>query len=495
MKRVRKSSGIFRRYFLSSFTIILASFIVLGTALALVVPSVWMKERLNSLEEIARSVTQNTENVLDSNYYGKANKNAVMMICNNLSQISNATEADVFIINENGEVVYCKDAMDPNNKGECFVHDQYQIPSSVLEIISDGEKYKTIGTMDGMLAANNLIVAIPLMLNDEFRGAVVATQGVSNGLWVYVAVIARMFFIATLLALFFTLILSYFVSYRLTKPLREMSAASKQYALGNFSSRIKIKEKKHRRVGNDEINELAMSFNSMAAAIEAQEESRRTFVSNVSHELKTPMTSIGGFIDGILDGTIGEEDEKKYLKIVSDEVKRLSRLVTGMLNMSKIEEGKLQVNRTEFDLSDMLFRTLLSFEQIIESKNIEIKGLENISENKVNADKDMINQVIYNLVDNAVKFTPEGGCIEVSSERENGKAIMKVRNTGDGIAPSEIGKIFDRFYKIDKSRSYDVKGAGMGLFIVKQLIELHGGKITATSTEHEYAEFIFDLPL
>ena len=214
---------------------------------------------------------------------------------------------------------------------------------------------------------------------------------------------------------------------------------------------------------------------------------RRSFIANVSHELKTPMMTIGGFIDGILDGTISEDKEKQYLKVVSDEVKRLSRLVTGMLNMSKIEAGELDLKPQKFDISEILFMTLLSFEQVIENKHIEIKGLDTMQPNPIVADKDMINQVIYNLVDNAVKFTPEAGYIEVTSKADAEKIILKIKNSGRGIAAEEIEKIFERFYKVDKSRSYDVKGAGMGLYIIKTIVELHGGNISARSEYGEYA--------
>ena len=274
-----------------------------------------------------------------------------------------------------------------------------------------------------------------------------------------------------------------------------MSAAAKQYATGDFSKRIAIKHLNLKIFGKDETDDLVQAFNSMAQALATLEISRRSFVANVSHELKTPMTTIGGFIDGILDGTIDKEKEAQYLKIVSDEVKRLSRLVTGMLNMSKLEAGELDIKPAKFDISEMLFRTLLGFEQILDSKHIEIRGLNEFEANPVTADKDMINQVVYNLIDNAVKFTPEGGYIEISSKHDVEKVIVRIRNSGRGIPSEEIDKIFERFYKVDKSRSYDVKGAGMGLYLCKTIVELHGGQIEARSEAGEYAEFIFRLPI
>ena len=206
------------------------------------------------------------------------------------------------------------------------------------------------------------------------------------------------------------------------------------------------------------------------------------------------MTSIGGFIDGILDGTIGKDRQDYYLRLVSDEVKRLSRLVTGMLNMSKIEAGEMQINLKNFDISATIFKTLLNFERKINDKNIEIVGLDTMQSITVNADEDMIQQVVYNLIDNAVKFTPDSGYIFIKDYKDSEKTFVSIRNSGDGIERDELNKVFERFYKVDRSRSYDVKGAGLGLFLVKSIIELHGGEIRVDSKVGEYTEFAFWIP-
>ena len=222
---------------------------------------------------------------------------------------------------------------------------------------------------------------------------------------------------------------------------------------------------------------------------------RKEVIANVSHELKTPMTTIGGFIDGILDGTIDSSKSSYYLRIVSDEVKRLSRLVTGMLNMSKIEAGQLKIQPKEFDISAMTFKTMLGFERIIDEKKIEVRGLDKVGPVNICADEDMINQVVYNLIDNAVKFTDEGGYIEVAIKSDSEKVIFSIKNSGKGISHEDAGQVFERFYKTDKSRSYDVKGAGLGLYIVKTVIDMHGGQITVNSEPGEYTQFVFWLPL
>ena len=493
----RRNSGLFRKYFLVTISIILASFVFIGGALLLLVSKLWMDEKVALLTENTVSVAQNTSNVLESDYLGESGRGSVIVICNTLMQISNAVDADFFITGLNGDVVYCREILQSNMAlytGNCIVHNTYKVPQEIMNAAVKGT-YRSTGNLGGSLSDIHFIVASPVIVDGETAGVVFSTQPVLDGLAPYIFGIFRMFFIAFLFALAISFILVYLVSYKLTKPLREMSAAAKQYATGDFSKRITTQHSKIRIFGKDETDELVQAFNSMAQALATLEMSRRSFVANVSHELKTPMTTIGGFIDGILDGTIDEEKEKQYLKVVSDEVKRLSRLVTGMLNMSKLEAGELEIKPQSFDISEMIFRTTLGFEQMIDKKHIEIRGFDRIESNIVVADKDMINQVVYNLLDNAVKFTPEGGYIEVSSKHDAEKTIVKIRNSGKGIASEEIDNIFERFYKVDKSRSYDVKGAGMGLYLCKMIVEMHGGQIAARSEQGEYAEFIFQLPL
>ncbi|MBO5859054.1 MAG: HAMP domain-containing histidine kinase [Clostridia bacterium] len=488
-------AGLFRKYLLVTISIILASFVFLGGALLLLVSKLWMEEKMELLSENAVNVAQSTSNTLQNDFSDGVNLVSVKLICNTLMQTSSAIDADIFIVNHEGYVVFCKDNLQSNLSlytGNCMVHSNHKISPETLKTALDSVM-GYMGDLDGALEGVNFIVSAPVKAGNKTVGVVYATQPVLDGLAPYVSGIFRMFFWAALLALILAFLIVYLVSYKMTKPLREMSQAAKQYALGDFSKRIPVS--KSLFMDSDEIEELVIAFNSMAQALATLEMSRRSFVSNVSHELKTPMTTIGGFIDGILDGTIDPSKQKQYLRVVSDEIKRLSRLVTGMLNMSKLEAGELDINPVSFDISEMLFKTLLGFEQIIDKKNIEIKGLDSIGNNPVTADKDMINQVVYNLIDNAVKFTPEGGYIEVSSKADAEKIIVKIRNSGKGIPAEEIDKIFERFYKIDKSRSFDVKGAGMGLYLCKTIIELHGGQIIARSNQGEFAEFIFQLPL
>ena len=303
----------------------------------------------------------------------------------------------------------------------------------------------------------------------------------------YVVTIVKIFCSAGIVI--FALIFSFVgvFSYQLTKPLVQMAKAAKAFGNGDFSIRVKAN-------GNDEIGELARAFNTMADSLAASEGMRRSFIANVSHELKTPMTTIAGFIDGILDGTIPRERENYYLNIVTVEVKRLSRLVTSMLALSRIDSGELKMVKRKFNISETVLTTFLTFEQKIEERRIEIRGLEDNPPLYIEGDSDMIHQVVYNLVENATKFTNVGGRIDVDIEDKNSDVWVSITNTGPGIPPEQIGYIFDRFYKTDKSRSVDKNGMGLGLYIVKTIIRLHEGEISAESEEGKYTRFKFRLP-
>lgn len=267
----------------------------------------------------------------------------------------------------------------------------------------------------------------------------------------------------------------------LMTPIKEMTFAAKRFGDGDFSDKLYVPE-------DNEFGFLANSLNEMASSLEAIEENRKSFISNVSHELRTPMTTIGGFVDGILDGTIPKEKHNYYLKIVSEEVDRLARLVTSMLNISKYEAGEMKMTKKEFNLMPLVVKVLLMFEQRIDAKHVDIRGVDR-SKFIVNADSDLMQQVLYNLVENAVKFVDEGGYIEFSFEENEGSSIIRIRNSGDGLKANEISKVFDRFYKADASRGIDKTGVGLGLSIVRSIIKLHDGKILVRSEPNSFVEF------
>jgi signal transduction histidine kinase len=266
----------------------------------------------------------------------------------------------------------------------------------------------------------------------------------------------------------------------------------KRYAKDDFS--VKIPVPIHTK--SDYFIEMIEATNQLAYNIETSEERRKQFISNVSHELRTPMTSICGFVDGILDGTIPEKQQRKYLTIVSQETRRLKNMIQSMLNLTRIESGSLQLPKSKFNITDVVVRTLLLFEDQINSKGVEVEC--DLSEPyEINANKDYIQQVIYNLTENATKFVNENGKITVTIGKcteEAGMLDISIKNSGDGLASDEIPRIFDRFYKTDRSRSKDKTGLGLGLTICRRIVHLHNGRILVKSVEGEYTQFTVRLP-
>ena len=270
------------------------------------------------------------------------------------------------------------------------------------------------------------------------------------------------------------------------QPIREMAKATRRYAEGDFDIRMNDYGR------DDELGELAASFNNMAENLQQTERQRREFITNISHELKTPMTTIAGYTDGILDGTIPPENERQYLQIISDESRRLSRLVRRMLDVSQLQAIDPLREGKHFDICESMRRVLISMERKITDRNLDVEA--DIPEEPilVLGDKDMITQVIYNLLENATKFAREGSTLYLGVTTIDGKARVTVRNEGDTIPAEELPLLFERFHKSDKSRSEDKDGYGLGLYIVKTILEQHKEKISVTS-EDGVTAFSFSL--
>jgi Signal transduction histidine kinase len=294
------------------------------------------------------------------------------------------------------------------------------------------------------------------------------------------------FWISIGIAVLISIILIYFFSQRISKPLKEIKNAARIIASGEFSKRLNIKS-------NDEIGELAKTFNQMAVALENLEEMRRGFIANVSHELRTPMTSIRGFIEGILDGTIPPERQNQYLTIVRDETNRLNRLVNNLLDLARMEAGEIKLVKKPFDINELVRRCVIKLETFLVEKNIMIEARFDEEMLMVNADADAIERVIYNLLHNAIKFTPQDGKITILVNPMKDKVLLSIEDTGSGIEKNELDMIWERFYKSDKSRSRDKTGTGLGLAIVKNIINEHGQQIWVESEPGVGTKFTFTL--
>ncbi len=291
----------------------------------------------------------------------------------------------------------------------------------------------------------------------------------------------------SLLLALFAMVL--FLSYRdYIRPLLSLNRAAENASRGDFS--LRLEEKMAGRV-----TPLVRSFNEMAKTAEENERIRQTFVSNVAHDLRTPLTTIGGFVQNMEQGIIPPEKHGKYFKIVQDEVARLSRLVQTLLETSRMTAGEKKYHFAPMDICEVSRITLLSFEERISEKKIEVEFEAAEDSLTVVADEDAISRVIYNLLDNAIKFTPEGGTLSLKITCQEKKALVAVENSGQGIPEEELAHLFDRFYKSDRSRGLDKKGMGLGLFIVKSIIAAHSEEVWVESRVGKFTRFVFSLPL
>lgn len=296
----------------------------------------------------------------------------------------------------------------------------------------------------------------------------------------------KFFFIAVGVSIFISIILVYIFSLKISRPLKQIKLAAKQIAGGEFQKRLNIKTK-------DEIGELAMSFNHMAMALQNLEEMRRGFIANVSHELRTPMTSIRGFVEGILDGTIPPEKQENYLTIVREETIRLSRLVTDLLDLARMEAGEMTLNYKTFDIAELIRRSIITLESFITKKHIRIEAHFESENMLAFADMDAIERVILNLIHNGVKFSHENGLIKISATNFKDRILVTVEDQGIGIRKDEMNLIWDRFYKSDQSRGKDKTGTGLGLSIIKNIINEHKQEIWVESELEMGTKFMFTI--
>lgn len=405
----------------------------------------------------------------------------------------NVDDFVMFLVDENGELVLSGGAEIAKkfggNDGRFMPNEaHYHIPASYISNVSRSDSYSEISTLDGLFDKDYIVYSIPQRNeNGEFIGAVVAcaaNSGMNNLLYGVIKTI----FMSTLWIILALLVTVYFISERLISPIRAMSRAAKSFAKGQFDVRVPVK-------GNDEVAELATAFNNMAASLASNEEMRRMFLANVSHDLRTPMTTISGFIDGIIDGAIPPEKHEYYLSIIASEVRRLSRLVSTLLDITKIQAGERKFTMVPFDICEMCRQVLISSEQRIEAKHLDVSFICDSDNMFALGDVDAIHQIIYNLLDNAIKFSYDGGKYEISITERNEKIVTSVYNEGVGISEEDLPYVFDRFYKSDKSRGLDKTGVGLGLYIARTIIEAHNETIKVESEHGKWCRFTFTLPV
>ena len=402
-----------------------------------------------------------------------------------LSLISRIGNAEALICDEEGKVILCS-----CEQFICEHIDQIVDDSFRGEIRENGTAFRS-GVLEGIYTEKKFVAGAPIVSDvaDELIGYVVVSAPMTQ-VTGFMSHSAVLFIYCAIVVLVLALAATTFLSRSQVQPLHRVAEAARRFGHGDMSTRVQVTKR-----DTEEIADLAQAFNSMADYLEKAEQRRQDFIANVSHELKTPMTTIGGYIDGMLDGTIPPEKYRHYMQTVSSEVRRLSRLVRNMLDISKLQaQGVDEARKTRFDVGEAMSDVLIAFEQKINAKNLQVSV--DLPEKTVwtRAERDSITQVIYNLVDNAIKFCPEGGLLTLRLTIEGGKAIVMVSNTGPTIPPDELPLLFDRFHKADKSRSADREGWGLGLYIAKTIVGAHGEDIRAESRDG-VTTFSFTLPV
>ena len=296
----------------------------------------------------------------------------------------------------------------------------------------------------------------------------------------------KYFVFSTIVAIAAELIVILTVTRRITRPIREVEYLTKDLAKGNYKGKIE-------KSSNDEIGALIDSYNNLAIELAALEKMRNDFIAAVSHELRTPMTTIRGFVDGMLDGVIPPEKQEHYLSVIKDEIIRMNALVNDLLDMARLQSGAVQLDIQYHDIVSIVYGIVAKLEPIITEKDINVMYNINYDRCVIQADKLSIERVLINLIQNAVKFTPQGGTITLSIKKNGNLIAVSVADNGVGIAAEELPFIFERFYKTDKSRGLDKKGTGLGLAITKSIIEAHGQTIKVNSKLGEGTKFTFTL--
>ena len=468
----------FRRQLTLMLCILLAATILLGLAFWVVFDRYAARKQETSLQSTADTVASLTQF-----YSSPASMYLDWDFRLNLSAASGASENDVLLCTTDGQVFLCaQDVQDCEHIGRT-------LGASAVEKITKQGSASIDDAATLLYGEKRLAVASAAYSSDGTFMCIVVASMKRADLSALTGGTLRLFILTALAVFLVALLAMPYLTRRETKPIKDMAAAARQHAHGNLSVRVPTGYQ------NEEMEELAVAFNNMAASVQNSETIRQEFVANVSHELKTPMTTIAGYLDGILDGTIPPEKHRVYMELVSTEVRRLSRLVRNMLDVARLKDQGIPPDKlTDFDICEEASQALLSFEQRINQKHLNVDidmpefGL------TVHAFADAVSQVIYNLLDNAVKFIDDGGTLSIHARQQGGKAVVSIANTGPTIDPAELPLIFDRFHKTDKSRSTDRDGVGLGLYIVKTIVLAHGEDIYVTSRDGK-TEFTFTMPL
>ncbi len=469
----------FSRFFALFAAVILLCVMILGVAFRVMLSDFLEEESREALHENAEALVSLASAYDASGELGQRWSDFHIA----LTSAARVADADIVLTDKAGEIWLC------SCPDTGCIHTNSVVPIDIIgQILADGESFLQDDL--GLYSEDQYVegMTIDSQVTGETVGIllVMASSALTRDMLMQSTVI---FFYVAILVLVLAMAASFFLSRSQARSIQTVASAATRFGRGELDARVAVGGR-----NTVEVDELAMAFNAMAESLAQSERQRQEFVANVSHELKTPMTTIAGFMDGMLDGTIPQSQHRRYMQLVSDEVRRLSRLVRSMLEISRLQsQGISEDKKRRFDLCESIGQVLISFERRINAKRIYMDVQLPDRSAWTKADPDSITQVIYNLTDNAIKFCNEGGRLSVWLSQEGSKYRVGIQNTGGTVPAEELPLLFDRFHKADKSRSADREGVGLGLYIVKTILGSHGEDIAVTSQDG-VTTFVFTLP-
>lgn len=428
--------------------------------------------KVNTAQNMYKEANILTTNYLPSYFSGET---AAWSVHTQLSAMKIYMNSSLWFVSEDGTIIT---ASNWNNTSA---------PSSIADFDpaeTAGNQY-LIGDYHGYFKENMITVIAPVIQGFDTKGYLLIHTPVSYIDNICVQLMKPFYitiFVIYIMAFIFLIGFQYFI----LLPLRQITDAAKQYALGNLEYETPVHTQ-------DEMGYLSASLNYMAAQLKDMEDYQKKIVANVSHDFRSPLTSMKGYVQAMSDGTIPPELYEKYLGIILFETERLTDLTNDLLTLNEFDTKELLLDKTDFDLQEMIKHTAASFEGVCTPKHVSIKLVLVDETVLVHADRRKIQQVLYNLIDNAIKFSDNDSTVTVEVTLKNDKIFTSVKDTGIGIPKNDQGKIWERFYKSDLSRGKDKKGTGLGLSIVKEIIQAHDEHINVISTEGVGTEFIFSL--
>lgn len=465
---------LFKKQFIMQSFVLIISFALLGAGLTKAFSSFFVEQKKDLLVEQSKKISKTFKQAyfLDGRY-------GLLALQNEIEILEEYLNASFIFIDDEDNIKIISTDIDSKwyNKKVDF--------KKILEENKNESYYEIQGNMGGIFNEPMLSIGRPMNINEQYIGTIFINTPVTD-LFLTVEKAYQIIMLFTIFAIIGAFILVYLFSKKITLPLIEISNAAKIMAGGDFKKRVYINSK-------DDIGQLANVLNDMAESLDEQEKRRREFISNISHDIRSPLTSMKGFLEAIIDGTIPEEKKEKYINIVLEETERLTVLANNILDINKLEDMDNQNKNVSFDINELIRRIIISFEARAINKSLDIKISFAEKETFVFADLEKIQRVVYNLIDNAIKFIENEKCIYISTNVKSNKVFVSIKDEGPGISLEDQKRIFDRFYKADYSRGKDKKGSGLGLSIVKEFILSQGETIELKSELNKGSEFVFSL--